>query len=233
MCWARLWGSDTKYLLSHPYPCSQSTICYCGLIYTPHSLFSGFWFITHNALCLSIFNAHIYFFHIFISALLSCRYRGDFVYWSGARWCDSYPQQWDHYAVWCRAGQWHLYCQRKHAHRLDGKPGKWHSDTKQQQTLYVNLLAASPNMSPPLLYLHQVRVFLWQRPTSQTHRQGREGTRLTVPTTQRGIRDTHSSVAPMSFRPASTRANWLRLWWSAQVRVCIYYSKSVNVQMLC
>lgn len=52
------------------------------------------------------------------SAPLPDRYWRDPVHWSGTRWCDRYPQQWDHHAVWRCAGQWHLHRQWKHAHRL-------------------------------------------------------------------------------------------------------------------
>lgn len=107
-------------------------------------------------------------------------------------------------------------------------------DSKQQNALPVNLPAASPNFSLPP---HQVRAFLWQRPTSQTHCQGTGERRLRVPTTQRSIRDTPSSVAPTSSRLVSTQANWSRLWWSAQVGVfvCVrrYVFRSVSVRMIC
>lgn len=43
-------------------------------------------------------------------------------------------------------------------------------------------------------------------------------------TAQRNTRDTHSSVAQTSYRPATTREKWSKPWWSAQVRSQNYFN---------
>ena len=115
-----LW--HTKYLLSHP----PSTICFCWLTYTLFTFLHTHHFLSFILLH-KLFSTYLYLMHTFTFSTpplwcpSPCRNRRDFVYWSGARWCDGHPQQRDHHAMWCCAGQRHLHRQWKHAHRLELK----------------------------------------------------------------------------------------------------------------